>query len=872
MRFQEPGLQRRSLALVVLLSGIASSSLTAQSMEAPSDRDIAFFESKIRPILIENCFNCHASDAERIRGGLVLDSREGWVIGGISGPAVVPGDPDASLLIESVRWHDEDFQMPPKRKLSDGDIHLLEEWVRRGAPDPRVTVTLDADAAHALAVPGGGVSKEAGRDHWAFQPVRDQGPPEVRNQRWPETEIDHHVLAGLEANQLTPAPDASREDLIRRLSFDIRGIQPDPDEIRSFVTDRSSDAYERLVDGFLASPAYGERWGRHWMDVARYAESSGKETDLPYPFAWRYRDWVIKSLNRDIPYDDFIRNQIAGDLLPVHSVEGASDQLIATGYLAVGSKSHQERNRRQFVLDVADEQIDAITQGMLGLTVSCARCHDHKYDPISQKDYYQLAGVFLSTEPLFGGSQTNRSMASDLYTLPKLPGITLGMPIPEAVYQRVANAADRTEETADRLRERVQSEGRGSDAVQMLRNINNRLATIHELLDRYNPDGSPTEAMRSAMGGRERTPSYDANLLVRGELDQPADLIPRGVPPIANLQDPILIESGSGRLEFAEWIASAENPLTSRVMVNRIWLHLFGSGLVTSTENFGLEGKKPTHPELLDHLASRFVLNDWSMKAMIREIVLSRTYRMSSRASSAGMQADPENELHWRMTPRRLEGEAIRDAILLASGNLESEPPSGSPVAWTAGRSSTISSLAPYLLVNNRSVYLPLLRGSVPEFLDTFDAAEPSFVTGDRDETSVPSQALYLLNDPWVMDQADSMALALLEMKATDVERVETAFMRTLGREPTSAEQSAIRSFFADFERLDSSGMAFEQAGGLPERIAEAIKRNPGRREAMLRRLRARGIDVQEGPDSREVAWSTFCQSLFACAEFRYVN
>jgi hypothetical protein len=873
MRSSPPDRRSRCLVLALFLSGLVSSPLIAQSSEAPSEQDIAFFESRIRPILIENCFDCHASDAERIRGGLVLDSREGWEIGGISGPAVVPGDPDASLLIESVRWHDEDFQMPPRKKLSDGDIHLLEEWVRRGAPDPRLPVTLDADSAHAMAVPGGGVSKEAGRDHWAFQPVLDQDPPAVRNQRWPDTEIDFHILAQLEEHQLSPAPDASAEDLIRRLSFDIRGIQAKPDEIRRFITDRSPGAYERIVDAFLASSEYGERWGRHWMDVARYAESSGKETDVPYPYAWRYRDWVIKSFNEDTPYDDFIRKQIAGDLLPVRSVQIAADHLIATGYLAVGSKSHQERNRRQFILDVADEQIDTITQGMLGLTVSCARCHDHKYDPISQKDYYQLAGVFISTEPLFGGVQINRSMSSDLYSLPELPDMSLGMPIPTDLYQRMVSIAERTQKDVDRLRERVAAEGRGSDAVQILRNTDNRLKTILELLKRYESDGSPTEHMRSAMGCRERASAVDAYLLVRGELDQPSDQIQRGVPPIANLQDPILIESGSGRLEFAEWIASAENPLTSRVMVNRIWLHLFGSALVTSTENFGLEGKKPTHPELMDHLASRFILNDWSIKTMIREIVLSHTYRMSSRASSAGMKIDPENELYWRMTPRRLEGEAIRDAILLASGTLESEPPQGSPVAWIGSRTTAVdlsSSLNPSS--NSRSVYLPLLRGSVPEFLDTFDAAEPSFVTGDRDETSVPSQALFLLNDPWVMEQADSMARTLLASNATDDERVEVAFLRTLGREPTAVEKSAIRSFFADFNQLDSRGSAFEQTGGIPDRIAESIKRNPGRREAILRRLKARGVEIPEELDARQVAWSTFCQSLFACAEFRYVN
>ena len=841
-----------------------------QSEEVLSQQDVAFFESKIRPILIEHCFDCHASDSDRIRGGLVLDSKEGWQVGGISGPAIVPGDPDASLLIESIRWEDEDFQMPPRRKLSDSDISLLEEWVRRGAPDPRVTVLISAEEGHALAIPGGGVPKEAGKDHWAFQPIQSPEAPEVFNEDWADSDIDRFILRRLEEADLKPARDADRETLIRRLSFDLRGIQPSPEDIEAFVSDRSPSAYERLVDRYLGDHEFGERWGRHWLDVARYAESSGKENDIPYPYAWRYRDWVIKAFNEDLPYDEFVRAQIAGDLLPVRSVEDATDQLVATGYLAIGSKSHQERNRQQFILDVADEQIDAITQGMLGLTVSCARCHDHKYDPISQKDYYQLAGVFISSEPLFGGSATNRSMSSDLYTLPGRDDIPLGMPMPAEVYERILSLADRTEREIETLRERAQTEGRGSSASQMLRLATNRLAPLVDAMERYDEEGNPTSAMYRAMGCRDRDGARDANLLVRGELDQPSDLVPRGIPPIAHLEEPLLVSEGSGRLGFAEWIVSTDNPLTSRVMVNRIWLHLFGAGIVTSTENFGLEGKAPTHPELLDHLASSFMAQGWSTKSLIREIVLSRAYRMSSRSNGAGPRIDPENTLYWRMAPRRLEGEAIRDAILVASGTLEGTPQVGSPVAWAAGRAST-SQIQTLLPSNHRSVYMPILRGTVPAFLDTFDLAEPSFVVGDRDETSVPSQALYLLNDPWVTEQADVMARELLGMRADDEERARVAFMRTLGREPTASEMGSVRSFFRDFGRLDSEGNAFEQPEGT-RRFNEGVGNRSQRRAAIRERMRARGRDIPEPLDAREVAWSAFCQSLFACAEFRYIN
>jgi hypothetical protein len=863
---------RSGIIIGILGCGVFTSGLNAQMTDDElSAHDTAFFESKIRPLLIEHCYDCHASDAERIRGGLVLDTREGWQVGGISGPAIVPGDPDASLLIESIRWEDEDFQMPPRRKLSDSDISLLEEWVRRGAPDPRVPLLIGEDEARDLVVPGGGVPKEAGLDHWAFQPIDAPAIPTVKNSRWAESDIDHFILAQLERRELRAAPDAIPETLIRRLSFDLRGIQPTPEEIEAFVSDRSPTAYEALVDSYLDAPEFGERWGRHWLDVARYAESSGKELDVPYAYAWRYRDWVIKAFNEDMPYDDFVRLQIAGDLLPSRTVEAATDQLIATGYLAIGSKSHQERNRQQFILDVADEQIDTITQGMLGLTVACARCHDHKYDPISQKDYYQLAGVFISSETLFGGSATNRSMSSGIYTLPERADIPLGMPIPVEIRDRLASQVERTEGGIERLRAQLAEEGRGSAAAQMLRQANNRLLPLREAMERYDADGQPTKVMYKAMGCRERETHRDANLLIRGELDQPSDRVPRGIPPIANLKDPQLIASGSGRLEFANWIASDRNPLTARVMVNRIWLHLFGSGLVASTENFGLEGQPPTHPALLDHLSTRFIASDWSTKSLIREIVTSHTYRMSSRSNAAGMRVDPDNTSYWRMSPRRLEGEAIRDAILVASGTLDPNPQVGSPVAWSAGRAFGEDTLEQYTPDNHRSVYLAITRGSVPAFLDAFDAAEPSFVTGNRDETSVPSQALYLLNDPWVMKQADHMASELLAMKGTDEDRVEVAFLRALGREPTASERASVRSFFRDFGRLDSNGDAFVQPEGVA-RFEETLSRNSQRRAAVLRRLRERGRNIPEPLDTREVAWSSFCQSLFACAEFRYVN
>ena len=459
-------------------------------------------------------------------------------------------------------------------------------------------------------------------------------------------------------------------------------------------------------------------------------------------------------------------------------------------------------------------------------------------------------------------------MSSGLFKLPDLEGIELGMPMPEQIHSRIEIQVERTQQEVERLEARVEEEGRRSDAAQMLRNTNNRLAPLQDALARYDNQGQPTDAMRVAMGMRDATVARDANILIRGELDKPGERVPRGVPPIADLEEAILVKRGSGRLDFANWIASEDNPLTARVMANRIWLHLFGRGIVASTENFGLEGKAPSHPELLDYLAAEFIANNWSVKSLIHEIVASRAYRMGSRTNARGMKLDPENTLYWRMSPRRLEGEAIRDAILMAAGTLDQEPPIGSPVAWAAG--SRIPS-DEYIPSDHRSVYLPIVRGSVPAFLDTFDAAEPSFVTGDRAETSVPMQALYLLNDEWVMAQADAMAKELMALKISDEDRVEIAFQRTLGRDASASELGAIRSFFEEFGRLDARDNAFKQPG-LPGRLADSVRNSPDRRAAMRRRLQSRGIDLPDSLTAREVAWSSFCQSLFACAEFRYIQ
>ncbi len=870
----DPGPDRVSraarLSAVAFVVGLAAS-VHGQSVAELSAQDLQFFESKVRPLLIKHCYQCHASEGGRIRGGLVLDTRDGWMLGGISGPAVVPGDPDASLLLEAVRGEDPDFQMPPNRRLGEAEVAIFEEWVRRGAPDPRVP---DPDATDASPVPGGGVPKEAAEDHWAFAPVRSLAPPEVADSRWCSNEIDAFILAGLDADGLKPANRASRTALIRRLSFDLRGHQPSPEEVEDFLADRTDQAWSALVDRFLASPAFGERWGRHWLDVARFAESSGKEQDVPYPHAWRYRDWVIRAINEDLPYDQFLRMQLAGDLLGGRTRDEVGSNLVATGYLAVGPKSHRERQRRQFELDVADEQIDAITQGMLGLTVSCARCHDHKYDPVSQQDYYQLAGIMMSSETLFGGYGTRSGMQSDLIDLARSDSIGDGLSIPAGLYARLLDQHDGLGSQISELESRRAS-GNVTDSEyrQRMRTLRQRQAPVEEVLTRFDEGGAPTSLNKVAMGIRDDAAPADARLLIRGELDNPAETVPRGVPPIADLRDPILIQEGSGRLELANWIASEGNPLTARVMSNRIWLHLFGSGIVSTTENFGLEGAPPSHPALLDHLATRFVAHGWSVKNLVREIVHSSAYRMATDEHPAGMRTDPDNTRYWRMSPYRLEGEAIRDAILFAAGTIELGAPGGSKVSWLPGRVPGDGYLVEAMLSSDaRSIYLPQMRTLSAVILETFDGPESSFVTGDREETNVPSQALLMLNSDWVTRQADEMASMLLSLDVDDRRRQEIAFLRTLGRPPTSLERSAIRRFFADLGALLEDGEAIEDQRGQQtrDRVRRRNQRRRGLAEAPETPLERHGGSARD--QARLVAWSALCQSIFASAEFRYLD
>lgn len=771
-----------------------------------------FFETRVRPVLANACYSCHSDEAKRLRGNLQLDSLAGLLKGGTSGPAVIPGDPDNSELILAIRYDDPDFAMPPKGKLDPAQIADLERWVELGAHWPDDSRHDSNQAGHK---PGTAIDLEAGRQFWSFRPVVRTTPPTPKDADWVWSPIDSFLRMSMQTAGVLPIDDASDRTWLRRVTFDLTGLPPTPEDIANFQADKSDDRDARVVDRLLASKAYAERWGRHWLDVARYAESSGKEVNVIYPHAWRYRDWVIKAFDEDLPYDQFLAKQIAGDLEQAETPDEQAWNLIATGYLAIGSKGHSNRDDRSFRLDVADEQIDALSQGMLGLTISCARCHDHKFDPIPSSDYYSLAGILLSSETHFGtySSAANRQ-TSDLISLPSGADIPNG-PHMTAMVRRLLARGSKRMDTKAAEQDAMPMDGDLESAVirariQRLRDDQQDLVT--ELLARFDDDGEALPSNRLAMGMSEGQ-ARDVAILHRGELDRPGDLTPRRIPQVFTSPDTSPITEGSGRRELADWIASEDNPLTARVWANRIWLHLFGTGLVPTPDNFGAGGLAPTHPELLDWLAAELVASGWSTKALIRAIALSHAYRLDSRDEPSNSAIDPAASFLWRMPERRMEAEALRDAMLAVSGALVDEPPIGSQAGSLEGviRSERLVDTVMREQVT-RSIYLPSLRGYLPNTLAPFDAPDSAYVTGDRDETNVATQALFLMNDSEVLDLADAFAKRLRKIRGKDKtrRRIQAAFEWALGRKPSTAERNTVKRFLRDYG--DDAWSAFAQS------------------------------------------------------------
>jgi hypothetical protein len=762
----------------------------ARAADAPATPEqTAFFEKSIRPVLVNECYTCHASTAKKIRGGFTLDTREGLRKGGDHGLAIVPGDARASRLVKALRQVQGDLKMPPKKRLPDEVIADFEKWIVMGAPDPR-TGPARATKKHAIDI-------DKGRTFWSFQAPRKMAPPAVKDAAWPRGDIDRYLLAELEAKGLRPVADADPHTLLRRLYFDLIGLPPAPEDVDAFLrahADNPQAAVPAVVDRLLASPRFGERWGRHWLDVARYGESSGRSANFAYPHAWRYRDYVIAAFNADRSYDQFIREQLAGDLLPAKDDNERATHLVATGFLAIGPKAHDERRRQLFMMDVADEQIDATFQVFQGLTVACARCHDHKFDPIPQRDYYALAGIFRSTETCYGTARVfQNAHPSPLVSLPQ--GASVTMPLEPLTAERRAAIQKQMQDVRQQM-----TQVTGQNAFLRRIFLRDRITNLQSQLALYDADGTPRSL---AMAVREGRLGADSRLYVRGELDQPGETVPRGFPQVLTATQPDIRE-GSGRRELAAWIASKDNPLTARVMVNRVWLHLVGRGLVPTPNNFGASGLPPSHPALLDHLAVSFVEDGWSVKKLIRSIVLSRAYQLSAQQDAKNFETDPDNVLVWRMPKHRLEAEALRDSMLAAAGRLDLTPPKGSAVGRGGEGNVGFRFRAagdPAAADTHRSVYLPIVRDRVSEALTVFDFPDPSLIIGERGTTTIPAQALYLLNNPFVIRQAESLADRLLAGDGDDAARVLRAFQLCYARRPSETEINGALRFLEDYGR-----------------------------------------------------------------------
>lgn len=963
-------------AAIALAAGRADESAAADGPALTAEQ-LQFFEARVRPLLAEHCYSCHSARAEKLQAGLRVDSRQGLLRGGDSGAAIVPGDTDASLLIESVRY--ESYEMPPSGMLPSEDIEILERWVDMGAPWPE-----EAALTSSVSPPAFDLQKRKS-EHWVWQPVRAVQVPAVADEDWPRSELDRFVLARLEREHLRPAGDADRAALARRLYFDLIGLPPTPEQVAAYVADADPQATQRLVDELLDSPHFGERWGRHWLDLVRYAESRGHEFDNDAPNAYQYRDYIIRAFNADVPYDQLVREHIAGDLIRsprLHPEKGFNESVLGTGFWFLGEWAHSPVDIRKDEADRFDNMIDVMSKTFLGVTVSCARCHDHKFDAISTADYYSLTGFLQSSDyrqVRFESLEHNRRIADRLRELdaqyrglideqlhqagiarpalqplsehaaahvavdygeldadqfiqngfifgakPRRAGdaylvsddgkaalrfAAVGAAVSDAFWNGLESVSEQGMQdqsalanlprsgrtlrtptfalTSGNVACRVRGEGHvvacvdshrliagplhgqtvkpipaGAEWVELNleRYIDHRIhleftpaegaqlevsiviqgatpEVRRELQEREASFASAIAAMSQSyqhLLGENREPAEqlhhlvrswaaeraalqsqirhrsrlamamldgtgeDAHIMIRGDASKPGEVAARGFLTVLSGGKPMHIRSGSGRLELAERINAPDNPLTSRVIVNRLWHHLLGRGLVATTDDFGVLGQRPTHPELLDFLASRFLRDGQSIKRMIRYIVLSRTYQMSSVANASAIAADPDNLLWHHRPPKRLQGEAIRDALLALSGRLDTtafgEPVPVHLTSFMEGRGRPARN-GPLDGDGRRSIYGAVRRNFLPPLMLAFDTPVPFSTMGRRNVSNVPAQALILMNDPFVVEQARQWAERAIARGATTESRIEWMYWAALSRRPTDRESAAAARF-----------------------------------------------------------------------------
>ena len=825
------------LALLWLLAGwpvlAAGEEPVAARPPQPTEAQVRFFENRVRPLLANRCFQCHGP--EKQKGSLRLDTRAGLLAGGDLGPAIEPGEPEQSRLLTAIRYDDEALRMPPNGKLPEQELADLTAWIKAGAFFP-------AGDAPALPVQGA-ANNAAGADAvWAFQPLTEAAPPVVENSAWVRTPLDQFVLAGLEASGLEPAPAADKRTLIRRVTFDLLGLPPTPDEVAAFLTDESPQAFATVVERLLASPHYGERWGRHWLDVVRYADSNGLDENVAFGNAWRYRDYVVAALNADKPYDEFLLEQLAGDLLPAtDDLAQKHARLIATGFLALGPKVLAEVDETKMELDIIDEQVDTFGRAVLGLTLGCARCHDHKFDPISTEDYYALAGIFKSTRTMEHFKKIGRWYENELPTPADLAAKAAHeqtVAAKKAVIQSAveqANAALQASRPGTPLPQNP--EGLYPEATKAeLKRLRDELAAVEKA----------KPVMPSAMGAAEGTLA-DLPVHIRGNHLTLGKVVPRGFPQVltaarltAASSAPPIAAGHSGRLELAQWLVAREHPLTSRVLVNRVWRWHFGEGLVRSPDNFGKLGERPTHPRLLDWLALRFREHGWSLKALHRLIMLSSTYQMSSGDNARAAELDPTNRLLWRVDLRRLEAEEIHDALLAVSGRLDRTlggsllhvPNRGYLFDHTSTDNTKYDS-------PRRALYLPVIRNHLYDVFQLFDTPDGSVLNGDRESTTVAPQALFMLNSELVAESSERLAELVLR--------------------ETGDDAGALQA-----RRLD---VLYQRAYGRPPSATEAA-----RDAALLERLAQAATETADASQRHRQAWTWLCQTVLAANEFIYVK
>ena len=989
-------MQIRPIALS--LACLSSGAFAAVSVE-PTQEHLAFFENKIRPILKENCYKCHSLEAGKAKGDLTLDTRDGWVKGGKSGAAIEPGDVEKSLLLTAISYEDADLQMPPKgEKLTAQQIADLTDWVKMGAPDPR-------KGTGAIVGKLSGLTDKA-REHWAYQPVTKPAPPAVKNQGWSRTEVDRFILAKLEAAAMVPAPDAEKDTLLRRATYDLTGLPPSLQERDAFLADKSPNAFEKVIDRLLASPHYGERWGRHWLDTARYSDTVGGERNLQkrgmdyrYPYAWTYRDYVIDSFNADKPYDRFIVEQLAADKMPDRKDDGA---LAALGFLTVGERFRNPN-------DIINDRIDAVSKGFLAMTVTCARCHDHMFDPIPTKDYYALHGVFASTlepeeKPVISAPQDQTQLAdyqtkraaleaenrttfyklvaevnggvqrkigpiiqvakyggkkggasaedikarvellnkykvdrdqlqvvlrnakrdtgvfgparmlmqlTDAEFAEKAPAILArtaggngnvnalvaaafkGATVATrqdvaAIYQKLF--ADLAPKLRDYVAAQMKNEpltGWDPALIQLLeiplaipstahlttekiRDIAGDLppkiigrtgfafAKINEL--ELTHPGAPARAMLVADTAKPK----NSPVFIRGQAEVRGDVVPRRfLEVLSPAGKSAAFTEGSGRLELAQAIASKANPLTARVMVNRVWMHHFGDGFVPTPDDLGTQSEPPSHPELLDYLASCFMDHGWSVKKLHKLIMISRVYQESSQTNPAFEAKDPQNRLLWRANIRRLDFEATRDSLLVFSGNLDGSI-GGKPINLTD---------EPYSY--RRSVYGYIDRGNLPELMAQFDFSDPDMPNSRRTTTVVPQQALFLMNSPMAVDVARRIIDRPEVAGARDnLGRVIAIYRVIFQRDPKPDEIKMALSFVGnEMTEIPQNAAATEQeqklAGKKMERLKAKAQQGNKNRYGGMAPIKNKGELIERTPLT---PWETYAQALLLSNEAAYVN